>query len=59
MAKLAFGLNMSLIDEYQIYLHPVVLGKGTPMFPGPRPPLRLTGTDRIGESVIRLTYVPA
>jgi len=59
MAKLAFGLNMTLIDEYQIYFHPVVLGKGTPMFPGPRPPLRLTGTDRIGESVIRLTYVPA
>lgn len=56
--QLAYGLT-PLIDEYQIYLHPVVLGTGTPMFPGPRPPLRLTGTDRIGESVIRLTYVPA
>ena len=41
MAKLASGPNMSLIDEYQIYLYPVVLGKGTPMFPGPCPPLRL------------------
>ena len=29
------------------------------MFPGPRPPLRLTTSERIGESVIRLTYVPA
>ncbi len=48
-----------LIDEYQIYLHPVVLGSGKPMFMGPRPPLRLTGTERIGESVVRLTYVPA
>jgi dihydrofolate reductase len=56
--QLAYSLK-PLIDEYQIYLHPVVLGKGTPMVPGPRPPLRLTGTDRIGESVIRLTYVPA
>lgn len=26
---------------------------------GPRPPLRLTTSERIGESVIRLTYVPA
>jgi dihydrofolate reductase len=49
----------SLVDEYQIYLHPVVLGTGTPMFRGPRPPMRLTGTERIGENVVRLTYMPA
>lgn len=48
-----------LIDEYQLYLHPVVLGGGKPFFAGPRPPLRLVASDRIGESVIRLTYVPA
>lgn len=30
-----------------------------PFFAGPRPPLRLTGADRIGGDVIRLTYVPA
>jgi hypothetical protein len=47
------------VDEYQIYVHPVVLGKGTFMFRGPRPRFRLTGTDHIGESVIRLTYMPA
>ena len=51
--------ELGLIDEYRIYLHPVVLGHGTPYFAGPRPPLRLTGHDRIGEDVIRLTYVPA
>jgi dihydrofolate reductase len=51
--------ELGLIDEYRIYLHPVVLGQGTPYFAGPRPPLRLTGHDRIGEDVIRLTYVPA
>lgn len=48
-----------LIDEYQLYVHPVVLGRGKPFFTGPRPPLRLVGSDRIGEHAIRLTYVPA
>jgi dihydrofolate reductase len=50
---------LGLIDEYQIYLHPVVLGRGNPFFAGPRPPLRLVGSDRIGGDTIRLTYVPA
>ena len=48
-----------LIDEYRLYFHPVVLGHGKPFFAGPRPPLRLTASDRIGEAVIRLTYAPA
>jgi dihydrofolate reductase len=47
-----------LIDEYRIYLHPVVLGRGRPYFGGPRPPLRLVASDRIGEDVLRLVYVP-
>jgi len=51
--------ELGLIDEYRIYLHPVVLGHGTPYFAGPRPPLRLMASDRIDEDVIRLTYVPA
>jgi riboflavin biosynthesis pyrimidine reductase len=51
--------ELGLIDEYRIYLHPVVLGHGKPYFAGPRPPLRLMTNDRIGEDVIRLTYVPA
>lgn len=58
--KLAYSLiELELIDEYRIYLHPVVLGHGKPYFAGPRPPLRLMTHDRIGEDVIRLTYVPA
>ena len=48
-----------LIDEYQIYLHPVVVGHGKPFFAGPRPPLRLVANELIADGVIRLTYVPA
>lgn len=51
--------DLGLIDEYRLYLHPVVLGRGNPFFAGPRPPLRLMASDRIGETAIRLTYVPA
>ena len=51
--------ELGLIDEYRIYLHPVVLGHGKPYFAGPRPPLRLIANDRIAEDVVRLVYVPA
>jgi dihydrofolate reductase len=51
--------DLGLIDEYRIYLHPVVIGKGTPFFAGPRPPLRLVRTERFENDVILLTYVPA
>jgi len=51
--------NLGLIDEYRLYLHPVVLGRGKPFFAGPRPPLRLVTSDLIADGVIRLTYVPA
>ena len=50
--------ELGLIDEYRIYLHPVVLGHGRPYFAGPRPPLRLVASDRMADDVIRLTYVP-
>jgi dihydrofolate reductase len=51
--------DLGLIDEYQLYLHPIVLGRGKPFFAGPRARLRLLASDLIGEDVIRLTYVPA
>ena len=40
-----------LIDEYRLYLRPVVLAGGKPFFAGPRPPLHLVVSD--------LMYVPA
>lgn len=51
--------QLGLVDAYQIYLHPVVLGGGKPFFSGPTPRLHLVASDRIGDDVIRLTYVPA
>jgi dihydrofolate reductase len=48
-----------LIDEYRLYLRPIVLGGGTPFFAGSRPPLHLVGSDLIADDLIRLTYVPA
>ena len=51
--------SLGLIDEYRIYLHPVVIGGGKPFFAGPRPPLRLVASDRVDTDVIRLTYAPA
>ena len=51
--------ELGLIDEYRIYLHPVVVGQGKRYFAGPRPPLRLVGSDRMADDVIRLRYAPA
>jgi dihydrofolate reductase len=57
--KLAASLaQLGLIDEYNIFLHPVVLGRGAPFFAGIAPKLRLLGSERIGDEAIKLTYAP-
>lgn len=57
--ELAHSLTqLGLIDEYRLYLHPVVRGRGNPFFAGPRPRLRLVASEPMGPDVIRLSYVP-
>ncbi|HXY96516.1 MAG TPA: dihydrofolate reductase family protein [Steroidobacteraceae bacterium] len=51
--------DLGLIDEYRLYLHPIVLGRGKPFFAGPRPPLHLLSSELVDGDVIRLRYVPA
>ena len=51
--------KLGLIDEYRLYMHPVVLGHGKPFFAGPRPPLRFVTSDLIDGQVMALTYAPA
>ena len=50
--------ELGLIDEYRLYLRPIVLGRGKPFFARARPPLRLVATDLVGEDMVRLRYVP-
>ena len=53
--------KLGLIDAYNMFLRPVVVGEGEgrPFFVGEYPRLRLTANERVGEDVIKLTYVPA
>lgn len=53
--KLAASLA-HLIDEYRIYIHPCVLGHGTPFFAATPPPLRFVASDHIAGNVVLLTY---
>ncbi len=59
--ELAAALSVEgLIDEYRLYLRPVVLGTGKPFFMNSNlPKLRLTHSEAIGAEAFCLTYVPA
>jgi dihydrofolate reductase len=54
-------VRRGLVDEYQLVIHPVVLGAGTPFWPEADAPLRLRNTEtRTFASGVQLrTYVPS
>ncbi len=46
-----------LVDEYWLYIHPVSIGEGRPLFPrGAHIDLRLVETHAFGNGVVRLRY---
>ena len=54
-------IRLGLIDEYRLFIHPVVVGRGTPFFPALDDPLklRLVETRTFGSGVVYLCYQPA
>ena len=54
-------MQLGLIDEYQLFVNPIVLGGGTPMFPSleNKINLRLVETRTFGSGVVFLCYRPA
>jgi dihydrofolate reductase len=53
--------SLGLIDDYRLYVVPVVLGSGKPMFEGITRPvnLKLTETKAFNTGVVLLRYAPA
>ncbi len=54
-------LRLGLIDEFRVYVHPVLIGRGTPMFQPQdvNVPLELVGTRIFGNGVVLLQHRPA
>jgi dihydrofolate reductase len=51
-------IRLGLVDEYRLFVHPVVLGGGTPYFPplDDKLTLRLVETRTLGSGVVYLRY---
>ncbi len=54
-------IHESLIDRYQLSVHPIALGRGKPLFEtlDARLPLRLIKTRTFRSGVVQLVYEPA
>jgi len=54
-------MQEGLVDEFQILVNPVAIGKGTPLFNGlpEKADLVLTDTHRFNSGVVMLKYEPA
>ena len=52
--------QLRLVDEYRLIVHPILLGRGTPLFQGIERPqkLRLVRTTQLGPSLAVLCYEP-
>ncbi|HEY3607860.1 MAG TPA: dihydrofolate reductase family protein [Pseudonocardiaceae bacterium] len=49
-------MRHDLIDEYRVYVHPVVIGSGKPLFQGVPMDLRLVEDRAFGNGVVLLRY---
>jgi dihydrofolate reductase len=54
-------MQLGLIDEYYLYVHPIILGGGKPMFRhlGDKINLQLVETRKFGRGVVLLRYMRA
>jgi dihydrofolate reductase len=54
-------LAMGLVDELRLQIHPIILGRGKPLFDASNAmsPLALTDSKVFGRGVLALTYRPA
>ncbi|MGW1407697.1 dihydrofolate reductase family protein [Streptomyces sp. NPDC002403] len=51
-------MRLDLVDEYRVYVHPVLIGRGKPLFPASavRTGLRPAGSREFGNGVVLLRY---
>jgi dihydrofolate reductase len=53
----AYAFNAGLVDECQLFVHPMLVGEGKPAFPGDaRIQLELLEERRFGNGVVNLRY---